>query len=200
MTRRTLTLVLALLLSAPSVSYVGAQPDDKDQGVPITLDEALRTSLENNLDLVIVSHADNDHAGGATAVAAAFPAADVLVGPDVVAPAGRRCERGQAWQWDGVRFEVLHPSGETVARGNDAKPLPMKCHWELNNDNLLDLSHIVYVHPTTLGAHGLDRTPIATHRSRGASSMIPVSRPLAGHTDPTPAVTSSDRPSQHMAK
>ena len=51
-----------------------------------------------------------------------------------------------------------------VARGNDAKPLAMKCHWELNNDNLLDLSHIVYVHPTTLGAHGLDRTPIATDR------------------------------------
>jgi outer membrane protein TolC len=51
-----LALAVALLLSAPSASWVGAQtqPDDKDQGVPISLDEALHTALENNLDLVIV--------------------------------------------------------------------------------------------------------------------------------------------------
>ena len=29
----------------------------------------------------------------------------------------RRCEAGQAWVWDGVRFEVLHPlPGATTAR------------------------------------------------------------------------------------
>jgi competence protein ComEC len=90
-----------------------------DTGSEVVL-PALAASGRRDLDLVIVSHADNDHAGGAPAVVAAFPAADVLVGPDVVAPAGSRCERGQAWQWDGVRFELLHPSGETVARGNDS--------------------------------------------------------------------------------
>jgi phenylpropionate dioxygenase-like ring-hydroxylating dioxygenase large terminal subunit len=62
------------------------------------------------------------------------------------------------------RWQHLVDPKLAVARGNDAKPLSMKCDWQLNNDNLLDLSHIVYVHPTTLGAHGLDRTPITTER------------------------------------
>jgi competence protein ComEC len=90
-----------------------------DTGAEVVL-PALAASGRRDLDLVIVSHADNDHAGGAPAVAAAFLGIETLVGPDVAAPVGRRCERGQAWQWDGVRFEILHPSGETVARGNDS--------------------------------------------------------------------------------
>jgi competence protein ComEC len=69
---------------------------------------------------MIVSHADNDHAGGAAAVVEAFPAADVLAGPDVAALARRRCERGQAGEWDGVRFALLHPSRDASARGNDS--------------------------------------------------------------------------------
>jgi len=48
--------------------------------------------------------------------------------------------------------------------GNGAKPVPMNCNWELNNDNLLDLSHVVYVHPTTLGSAGLENFPIRTER------------------------------------
>jgi vanillate O-demethylase monooxygenase subunit len=81
---------------------------------------------------------------------------------------------GLLWIWPGdparadertlPRWHHLGDPTLAVARGNDARPLPMKCHWELNNDNLLDLSHIVYVHPTTLGAHGIDRTPIRTER------------------------------------
>lgn len=48
--------------------------------------------------------------------------------------------------------------------GNDAKPVHMRCNWELNNDNLLDLSHVVYVHPTTLGSAGLENFPMRTER------------------------------------
>jgi phenylpropionate dioxygenase-like ring-hydroxylating dioxygenase large terminal subunit len=61
------------------------------------------------------------------------------------------------WQW-------LEEPGWAVARGNDAKPLPMKCNWQLNNDNLLDLSHVVYVHAKTLGGASLDRYPVKTER------------------------------------
>jgi competence protein ComEC len=67
-----------------------------------------------------VSHADNDHAGGAPAVVTAFPAADVLHGPDVVALPGRVCTRGEQWEWDGVRFSILHPSSDFGARGNES--------------------------------------------------------------------------------
>lgn len=59
-------------------------------------------------DAVVVTHRDSDHAGGADAIAAAYPDARWLSSfdPD---PA-RRCRAGQTWTWDGVRFEVLHPA------------------------------------------------------------------------------------------
>ena len=56
--------------------------------------------------------------------------------------------------------------------GNGGKPLPMKCNWELNNDNLLDLTHVVYVHADTLGGAGLDRFPITTERLDRAVRMM----------------------------
>ena len=55
------------------------------------------------------------------------------------------------------------PAWAAIA-GNGAKPIPMACHWELHNDNLLDLSHVVYVHPSTLGSAGMERTPVRTER------------------------------------
>ena len=62
--------------------------------------------------------------------------------------------------------------GLTRTMGNDGKPLPMRCHWELNNDNLLDLTHVVYVHADTLGGAGLDRFPITTERLPRAVRMM----------------------------
>ncbi len=73
----------------------------------------LRASGER-LDRIVISHQDNDHSGGAFAVMAMQPQADVLtsmVPEDPVQPFSnvQRCEQGQSWMWDGVRFEVLHP-------------------------------------------------------------------------------------------
>jgi competence protein ComEC len=90
-----------------------------DSGADLVL-PALRANGRRGLDLLIVSHADNDHAGGAAAVAAAFPFARILRGPDVAAPPGETCARGQAWQWDGVDFRILHPSADFAPRGNDS--------------------------------------------------------------------------------
>ena len=59
-------------------------------------------------DVVVVSHRDSDHAGGSAAVAAAWPATRWWSSFDE-APA-RRCVAGQRWRWDGVDFEVLHPT------------------------------------------------------------------------------------------
>ena len=66
--------------------------------------------------------------------------------------------------------------------GNDGKPLPMRCSWQLNNDNLLDLSHVFYVHKGTLGGGGLDLHPIKTVR---AGRRIRMSRWIPD-TPPTP--------------
>jgi competence protein ComEC len=72
------------------------------------------------LDTVIVSHADNDHAGGATAVLERFPNADLLQGPDVETLAGRVCRRGQHWVWDDVEFDIVHPAPDFPWFGNES--------------------------------------------------------------------------------
>ena len=59
------------------------------------------------LDHMIISHLDDDHDGGRESVLAAFPDAAQSVGID--ADPMPRCEAGQQWEWDGVRFELLHP-------------------------------------------------------------------------------------------
>lgn len=68
------------------------------------------------LDLLMISHADNDHAGGAPAVAAAFPEALRYAGePERMPLPMQRCVAGQAWNWDGVRIRVLFPAPGAAA-------------------------------------------------------------------------------------
>ena len=90
-----------------------------DSGEQIVL-PALAASGRRRLDRLIVSHADNDHAGGAAAVVAALRGVEVIKGPDVVEPPGRVCMRGDEWSWDGVRFTILHPGADFGARGNES--------------------------------------------------------------------------------
>ncbi|HEX5094299.1 MAG TPA: DNA internalization-related competence protein ComEC/Rec2 [Burkholderiales bacterium] len=78
------------------------------------------------LDALVLSHDDRDHVGGAVALLERYdvpvlrhslPTHDPLLG---LALAPRRCLRGEAWDWDGVRFEFLHPPpGAEAARRND---------------------------------------------------------------------------------
>ncbi len=90
-----------------------------DSGEEIVL-PALAAGGRRGLDRLIVSHADNDHAGGAAAVVAAFPGLEVRKGPDVVSLPGRACVAGDEWEWDGVRFRILHPHADFGSLGNDS--------------------------------------------------------------------------------
>lgn len=73
------------------------------------------------LDAILVSHGDNDHAGGALsiidAVEVGWTASSIEVASTFVsvAPKHRRCEAGQSWSWDGVDFLIMHPSPEHYA-------------------------------------------------------------------------------------
>ncbi|RSZ55935.1 DNA internalization-related competence protein ComEC/Rec2 [Massilia atriviolacea] len=68
------------------------------------------------LDGVIVSHSDIDHAGGGRtlldAIGVGWVASSLWYDHPIVKAAPRhvRCSGGQRWTWDGVRFEMLHPS------------------------------------------------------------------------------------------
>ncbi len=69
----------------------------------------------NALDLMLISHNDLDHAGGADSVAAGMRIGETrgfnAPGENPEQP----CHAGMRWQWDDVRFEILHPLPETAA-------------------------------------------------------------------------------------
>ena len=90
-----------------------------DTGAEIVV-PAMRAKSWETLDAVVVSHADNDHAGGVPAVLEAFPDARVIMGPDVELQGGEVCRTGETWTWDEVRFEILHPDLAFHHRGNDS--------------------------------------------------------------------------------
>ena len=62
------------------------------------------------LDRLVVSHADNDHAGGAAAIVAAFPGCRRAERSRRRALARPHVRRRRRWEWDGVRFSILHPA------------------------------------------------------------------------------------------
>ncbi len=73
------------------------------------------------LDRMIISHGDNDHAGGAVSVLLAYPRTDVWGGEPARGPVPmRQCHAGQQWQWDGVAFRMLRPPAPVKVKGNDA--------------------------------------------------------------------------------
>lgn len=82
----------------------------------------LLRALGEQLDRVIISHQDIDHSGGADAVLAMQPQADVLTSMSVDHPLRLKhpmqtCVAGQAWTWDGVHFSILHPLEKDYTRG-----------------------------------------------------------------------------------
>ncbi|MEJ6002995.1 DNA internalization-related competence protein ComEC/Rec2 [Paucibacter soli] len=89
----------------------------------------LRAIGQGRLDLLLLSHRDQDHVGGAGSLLAGLPIAGLLSSLESEhpllqqgGPPAQRCERGQRWIWDGVQFELLHPSaadyGQQPAKSN----------------------------------------------------------------------------------
>lgn len=85
-----------------------AQPDGFDAGERIAV-PSLRALGVRRLDAAVVSHGDNDHAGGFAAVRRAFPLPVAYSPQDSGIDGTRACLAGTQWQWDGVRFHFLHP-------------------------------------------------------------------------------------------
>jgi competence protein ComEC len=78
--------------------------------VPFLLQQGIR-----NLDLLMLSHTDNDHAGGVPAVRRLLH-----VRREIGTGQGEPCRDGMAWEWDGVRFEALHPDAGTWSDNNSS--------------------------------------------------------------------------------
>lgn len=82
-----------------------------DLGESVVL-PTLRKLGVKRLDLMLISHAHADHAGGAAALRRGLPVARVLVGELKGLEPAERCRSGERWHWDGVDFELWHwPQG-----------------------------------------------------------------------------------------
>lgn len=75
----------------------------------------LRNAGISRLDMLVVSHSDNDHAGGVKAVEQGMEIAAVRRG----GVKEGACARGERWSWDGVDFEFLHPEAAQDWSDND---------------------------------------------------------------------------------
>lgn len=91
----------------------------------------LRARGERHVDLLMLSHRDTDHVGGAAALIDGLPVralASSLADGHPLLASGRphqRCSAGQSWTWDGVRFDVLHPLAADYAGAR--KPNALSC-------------------------------------------------------------------------
>ena len=79
----------------------------------------LRAAGIARLDAMVLTHEDIDHIGGALTVLETFEVgalrSSLPAGASAATAlaAARRCAAGEAWEWDGVRFEFLHPAPRT---------------------------------------------------------------------------------------
>jgi competence protein ComEC len=104
--------------------------DTADAGSRVLV-PVLRAAGVRALDALVVSHQDADHSGGALSLLAAVPVGitysslpldHVIVAHAASAGRAVRCSAGQAWSFDEVRFELLHPPPalyDAAAKSND---------------------------------------------------------------------------------
>lgn len=112
----------------------GPRFGDFDLGERVVV-PALRKLRVEHIDLMMLSHADADHAGGALAITRGLPVTRVISGDPPGLPAelsAQACESGQQWQWDGVRFRLWQ-----WADADDSNQRSCVLQVEANGERLL---------------------------------------------------------------
>ncbi|MBD9424534.1 DNA internalization-related competence protein ComEC/Rec2 [Pseudomonas sp. PDM15] len=149
----------------------GPRFGDFDLGERVVL-PSLRQLGVSRVDLMLLSHADSDHAGGAEALARGLPIDRVLSGEAAVLPAhlaAQPCIDGASWSWDGVRFTTWRWAG--AGEGNPASCL---LKVEAAGERLLLSGDIDEATETALLAVGRDLRAewlqVPHHGSRSSSS------------------------------
>jgi competence protein ComEC len=128
----------ALLVQTAQKSLLydtGARYSSESDAGQRTLVPLLR-SLGEKLDVVMVSHSDSDHSGGAHAVLSMQRQARLMTSAKDDHDISRlrqaeRCEQGIRWDWSGVSFEILHPQASDY--NAEQKPNAMSCVLRVSN-------------------------------------------------------------------
>ncbi len=160
----------------------GPRYGDFDSGERLVV-PSLRALAVGRLDLLLISHADNDHAGGALAVKRGLAVSHVLSGeagelePELGA---MPCIDGAKWYWDDVYFETWRWA--QASAGNQASCVL----WiNANGERLLLTGDIdVAAEAAWLAAHPGRTTDWlqAPHHGSRSSSSAAFLRELAAHS------------------
>ncbi|AQY67087.1 DNA internalization-related competence protein ComEC/Rec2 [Pseudomonas veronii] len=105
-----------------------------DLGARVVLPSLKRLGVDA-LDMMLLSHADADHAGGAAAVARGLSIKRVVGGETEGLPAlldTQPCISGEQWAWDGVSFELWQWPDAV-----DGNPKSCVLHVQANGERLL---------------------------------------------------------------
>ena len=93
---------------------------DWDTGAAVLL-PFLRSRGIGAVDLLVVSHGDNDHSGGAGALIEAIDVREIVGGDPLPASDRERpCRAGDHWSWGSAELSMLWPPGDGVLEGNNA--------------------------------------------------------------------------------
>lgn len=93
----------------------------------------LRARGEQAVDMLLLSHSDTDHVGGAASLLASLPVTALVTTIAAEHPLRAAsvphadCTAGQRWRWDGVDFELLHPSPGTLPAPPGRRPNTLSC-------------------------------------------------------------------------
>jgi competence protein ComEC len=135
------------------------------------------------LDGMVVSHSDTDHTGGALAVLGeqdvGWVASSLAPGHPIARAARRHlhCAAGQKWEWDGVRFEMLHPATASYA-DHGMKANARSCTLRITNGHtaILLAGDIEAAQEARLVQIGAERLRadvlLAPHHGSGTSSTL----------------------------
>jgi competence protein ComEC len=153
---------------------------DADSGNRVVV-PFLRGSGVNRLDGMVITHDDIDHSGGAQSVLRAVPTGWLAtsLAPEhpvrLDAPQSRNCAAGETWEWDGVRFEVLHPQVADYAAASAKRDNAMSCVMRVvaHGRSILltaDIEADVEATLTTTGAGLASDILVAPHHGSKTSS------------------------------
>ena len=69
----------------------------------------LRSRGRSAIDVMVVSHDDRDHRGGAVGVLSSVPVGQIYRSGRSFDDQDRVCSAGRSWSWDGISFRFLSP-------------------------------------------------------------------------------------------